>query len=306
MDKLNSMQHFVEVVNRGSFTRAAEKTGLSRSQISKSVMQLESFLGARLLNRTTRRISLTEIGQIFYERCAEILQEVEAAEAVAREMTDNPSGTLHLAAPTSFGVRHLQQLLPRYLQQYPDVQLKLSLSDRFIDVVEEGFDLVIRITELADSSLVSRRIAPCKRVFCASPGYLEQHGTPQVPQDLSIHRCLVYSNSLKPDTWELRGPGGLESVRINGPFCSDNGDVLQAAAVAGLGITLLPTFIVGEDLQAGRLHEVLQDYCPPEISIYAVFPSRKFMSAKVRSFIDFLASHFTDEPYWDSPAEDHG
>ncbi len=299
MDKLNSMQHFVEVVTRGSFTGAAEKTGLSRSQLSKSVMQLESFLGARLLNRTTRKISLTEIGEIFFERCTDILQEVEEAEAVAREMTDKPGGTLHLAAPTSFGVRHLQELLPQYLQAYPNVQLKLSLSDRFIDVVEEGFDLVIRITELADSSLISRRIAPCKRVLCASPEYLDRIGTPRVPQDLSIHRCLVYSNSLKPDTWELHGPDTVESVRINGPFCSDNGDVLQAAAVAGLGITLLPTFIVGEDLQSGRLQQVLEDYSPPEISINAVFPSRKFMSAKVRSFIDFLSSHYSDEPYWD-------
>ena len=300
MDRLNSMRLFVEVVNRGSFTGAAEKTGLSRAQLSKSVMQLESFLGARLLNRTTRKISLTETGQIYFERCTAILQEVEEAEAVAREMTDNPSGNLLLAAPTSFGVRHLENLIPQYLKKYPNMQISLSLNDRFVDVIAEGYDLVIRIAELADSSLISRRIAPCKRVFCASPDYLNNFGTPQVPQDLAIHRCLVYSNELKPDSWDLHGPEGIESVKINGPFCSDNGDVLRSAAVAGLGITLLPTFIVGPDLQAGRLQQVLSEYCPPEIAIYALFPSRKYLSAKVRSFIEFLTENFGDKPEWDS------
>lgn len=298
MDRLNSMRLFVEVVNRGSFTGAAEKTGLSRAQLSKSVMQLESFLGARLLNRTTRKISLTETGQIYFERCTAILQEVEEADAVAREMTDNPSGNLLLAAPTSFGVLHLQNLIPKYLKKYPNVQISLSLNDRFVDVIAEGFDLVIRIAELADSSLISRRIAPCKRVFCASPDYLNDYGTPQVPQDLAIHRCLVYSNDLKAGTWDLDGPQGIESVNVSGPFCSDNGDVIRSAAVTGLGITLLPTFIVGSDLQDGRLQQVLSDYCPPEISIYAVFPSRKYLSVKVRSFIEFLAENLS-QPQWD-------
>jgi len=299
MDKLNAMRLFVEVVNRGSFTQAAEKTGLSRAQISKSVMQLESFLGTRLLNRTTRKVSLTEIGQIYFDRCEAILQEVLEAEAVASEMTNVPSGNLLLAAPTSFGVLHLQELIPQYLKQYPNVQIRLSLSDRFIDVVAEGFDLVIRIAELADSSLISRHIAPCKRVFCASPDYLKKVGIPQVPQDLAIHQCLVYSNELKPGVWDLHAPEGVESVKISGPICSDNGDVLRSAAVAGLGITLLPTFIVGSDLKAGRLQQVLADYCPPEIAIYTVFPSRKFLSAKVRSFIEFLVDHYGDKPKWD-------
>jgi len=294
------MRLFVEVASRGSFTAAAEKTGLSRAQLSKSVMQLESFLGARLLNRTTRKISLTETGQIYFERCVSILQEVEEADSVAREMTDNPSGNLLLAAPTSFGVLHLQDLIPQYLKKYPNVQISLSLNDRFVDVIAEGFDLVIRIAQLADSSLISRRIAPCKRVFCASPDYLNNFGTPKVPQDLAIHRCLIYSNELKPDNWELHGPEGIESVRTNGPFCSDNGDLLRSAAVAGLGVTLLPTFIVGADLMAGRLRQVLSEYCPPEIAIYAVFPSRKYLSIKVRSFIEFLKDNFNDKPAWDN------
>jgi len=299
MDKVNSMATFVAVVNGASFTAAAEKLGVSRAQISKSVMQLEEHLGTRLLNRTTRRISLTEIGRIYYERCNTILQDIEEIEGIAREQTTIPHGRLTLGAPTSFGILHLKELIPQYLKQHPQVQISVNLTDRFIDVVSEGFDLVLRIAELADSSLIARKIAPCKRVFCASPTYINQYGTPNVPQDLAIHHCLLYSNELRPDTWLLHGPNGIESVKVNGPVCADNGDILRANAIAGLGITLLPTFIVGSDLKAGRLQQILPDYCPPEISIYAVFPSKRYLSAKVRTFVDFLSGHFGDNPDWD-------
>jgi DNA-binding transcriptional LysR family regulator len=299
MDKLNSMTIFVEVVKNEGFTAAAQKIGLSRAQISKSVMQLEAHLGTRLLNRTTRRVSLTETGRAYYERCKTILDDIEENEEIARQQTSTPHGTLTMSAPTSFGILHLQQALPAYLTQYPEVQISLSLTDRFIDVVAEGFDLVVRIAALEDSSLIARKIAPCKRVLCASPDYLRQQGIPKVPQDLAIHHCLVYSNELKPDTWVLHGATGVESVKVNGPVCADNGDILKAAAVAGLGITLLPTFIVGPDLREGKLQQILPDYCPPEISIYAVFPSRQYLSAKVRTFIDFLSAYFGDSPAWD-------
>ena len=289
----------MEVVNQEGFTAAAGKLGLSRAQISKSVMQLEQHLGTRLLNRTTRRVSLTEIGRIYYERCTAILSDIEEAESIAGEQTDKPHGTLKLGAPTSFGILQLNQAIPEYIKQHPQVQISLSLSDRFIDVVSEGFDLVLRIAALENSSLIARKLAPCKRVFCASPGYLGKNGIPQVPQDLAIHHCLVYSNDLKPDNWVLHGPCGKESVKVRGPVCADNGDVLKAAAVAGLGVALLPTFIVGPELHAGRLKQVLPDYCPPEISIYAVFPSRRYLSAKVRTFVDFLSRHFGDNPDWD-------
>jgi len=299
MDRLNSMAIFVEVVNGEGFTAAAEKIGLSRAQVSKSVKQLEEHLGTRLLNRTTRRISLTEIGRIYYERCKSILSDIEEIEGIASAQATKPHGTLMLSVPTSFGILHLNEAIPHYIKQYPQVQISLKLADRFIDVVSEGFDLVIRIAELEDSSLIARKIAPCKRVFCASPEYLKQHGTPKVPQDLAIHHCLVYSNELKPDTWVLNGPDGTESVKVNGPVCADNGDVLKAAALSGLGITLLPTFIVGADLCEGQLVQVLPNYCPPEISIYAVFPSRRYLSAKVRTFVDFLSNYFGDSPEWD-------
>jgi len=299
MDRLNSMTIFVEVVNGGGFTAAAEKIGLSRAQVSKSVKQLEEHLGTRLLNRTTRRISLTEIGRIYYERCKSVLSDIEEIEGIASAQATKPHGTLMLSAPTSFGILHLNEAIPQYIKHYPQVQISLKLADRFIDVVSEGFDLVIRIAELEDSSLIARKIAPCKRVFCASPEYLKQHGTPKVPQDLAIHHCLVYSNELKPDTWVLNGPNGTESVKVNGPVCADNGDILKTAALSGLGITLLPTFIVGADLCEGQLVQVLPNYCPPEISIYAVFPSRRYLSAKVRTFVDFLSDYFGDSPEWD-------
>lgn len=299
MDKLNSMTIFVEVVKNDGFTAAANKIGLSRAQISKSVMQLETHLGTRLLNRTTRRISLTEAGRIYYERCKAILHDIEEIEEIAGEQTTKPHGTLSLSAPTSFGILHLKDALPAYIKQYPQVQISLSLADRFIDVVSEGFDLVVRIADLEDSSLVARKIAPCKRVLCASPEYLKHHGIPKVPQDLAIHHCLIYANESKPDTWVLHGPTGIESIKVNGPVCADNGDILKAAAVAGLGITLLPTFIVGPDLCEGRLQQVLPEFCPPEISIYAVFPSRRYLSAKVRTFIDFLSAFFGANPAWD-------
>lgn len=299
MDRLNSMTIFVQVVEKEGFTAASEKLGLSRAQISKSVMQLEKHLGARLLNRTTRRVSLTETGRIYYERCKLILNDIEEMEGVAGEQTSSPHGTLTLSAPTSFGILQLQKVIPEYIKHYPNVKISLSLADRFIDVVSEGFDVGIRIAKLEDSSLIARKIAPCKQVFCASPEYLNKKGTPKVPIDLALHPCLVYSNDLKPDTWFLHGPEGIQSIKVSGPVCADNGDVLKEAAVAGLGVTLLPTFIVGADIKSGSLQQILSDYHPPEISVYAVFPSHRYLSAKVRTFVNFLSEYFGDEPDWD-------
>lgn len=295
MDRLTGMSTFVEVVNAGGFAAAAQRLGVSRAQVSKAVMRLEAHLGTRLLNRTTRRISLTETGRVYYERCREILEEIDEVERIAGEQSDRPRGRLTVSAPTSFGILHLKQLIPEYITAYPEVQVSLSLSDRFVDVVAEGFDLAIRIGELEDSSLIARRIAPSRRVFCASPDYLARQGTPKVPQDLAIHACLIYANDLKPDTWTLHGPRGTESVRVNGPVCADNGDILRASALAGLGVTLLPTFIVGPDLASGRLQQVLHTYCPADISIHAVYPSRRHLSAKVRTFVEFLVRQFGND-----------
>ncbi len=299
MDKLNSMKTFVEVVDNEVFTAAAAKIGLSRAQVSKSVMALEAHLGTRLLNRTTRQVSLTDIGRLYYERSKAILDEIDEIEDLAGQQSSRARGTLTIAAPTSFGVLHLNNAIAGYLKQYTEMRISLSLNDRFVDVVSEGFDLAIRIAELEDSSLIARRIAPCKRVLVASPDYLHNNGAPKVPQDLAGHRCLVYSNDLRPGSWTVSSDAGTESVRVNGPVCADNGDVLKDAAVAGLGVALLPTFIVGPELRAGRLLQVLEPYRPGDLSVYAVFPSRRYVPARVRTFVDYLADCFGDKPDWD-------
>ncbi len=299
MDKLKYMAIFVEVANGEGFTAAAELMGLSRAQVSKAVIQLETHLGSRLLNRTTRRVSLTEIGRIYYERCKAILCDISEVEAIASEQSVTPNGVLRLSASTSFAVLHLSKAIPLYLKQYPGVQISLSLADRQVDIISEGYDLALRIAKMEDSSLIARKLAPCKRVFCASPEYLAKNGTPLKPQNLKSHQCLIYLNDPNPNTWTLHGTKKTESVKINGPISADNGDVLKAAALNSLGVGLFPTFIVGPDIRARRLTQVLADYCPPEISIYAVFPSRRYMSAKVRTFIDFLSHYFGENPSWD-------
>ena len=298
MDRLQAMSVFVGVVEAGGFSAASARLGLSRAGVSKSVRQLEDRLGTRLLNRTTRRVSTTESGRVFYARCKDILAEIAEAESVASRLTSEPKGLLRVNAPLSFGTLHLGPAVAAYCQRYPQVQVSLALNDRFVDVVAEGFDVVVRITQLEDSSLVARRVAPCRLQLCAAPAYLSQRGRPQVPQDLALHACLVYTNSPTGDSWSLTGPAGEETVRVNGPICADNGEVLRSAALAGLGITLQPSFIVGRDIATGRLEPVLTAYRPREIAVYAVFPTRRYLSAKVRTFVEFLHSHFDTLPDW--------
>ena len=300
MDRISNMTQFVAVVDTGSFTNAAERIGVSRAAISKSVQQLEKHLGARLLQRTTRRTRLTETGKIYYERCKAILNDIAEAEAVATELTVEPRGKLTINAPTSFGVMHLGASVAAYCRKFPGVQVHISLTDRFVDVITEGVDVVIRIAELEDSRLIARKIAPCRRVLCASPAYLSASGTPAVARDLNLHQCLFYTNPPNANAWTLKGPNGSETIRVSGPLCADNGELLRIAAVGGLGIALLPTFIVGDDLASGRLVTVLDDYCPPEIEIHAVYPSRRYLSAKVRTFVDFLPQYFGKQPSWDN------
>ncbi len=299
MDRLNGMTTFVEVVKSGSFTLAADNLNLSRAQVSKTIMQLEAHLDTRLLNRTTRTISLNEIGKIYYERCLTILQDIDDIEDITRQQTSKPKGSLRMSVPTSFGLLHLNEAIPEYIKQYPDVNIELSLADRFIDVVAEGYDLVIRIGELNDSGLIARKLAPCRRVFCATPEYLEKHGKPEVPKDLTKHNCLIYTNEQSADTWTIKGPKKTESVKITGSLCSDNGQILRDAALADLGIVILPTFIIGDDIIKGDLQQILPEYYFPEISLYVVFPSRRYLSAKVRTFIDFLSDYFEQTPSYD-------
>lgn len=300
MDRLSAMEIFVRVAETGSFTKAAEQLGLSTSAVSKQVIALEQRLGARLLNRTTRRVGLTEVGTDYYERCRRIAAEVEAAEQAVTHLHATPRGRLKVAAPVSFGALHLAPALPALLDRCPELGIELGLNDRFVDLIEEGFDVAVRIGALADSSLIQRRLAPCRRVVCGAPAYFDAKGVPASPDDLDPDDCLGYAPALGRAAWRLRRDGRDYTVPEAGRLQVDNGDALAAALRAGAGVALLPTFIVGPDLKAGRLQAVLTDYQTPEIAVHAVYPENRHLTAKVRVFVDFLAECFGPEPYWDS------
>ncbi|MGE5145123.1 MAG: LysR family transcriptional regulator [Candidatus Eiseniibacteriota bacterium] len=301
MDRLSSLRIFTKVVEEASFTGAAEKLGLSRALVSKAVIELERDLGARLLERTTRRVKVNEVGAAYYERAQRILGELDEADASVRLLHDAPRGTLRVSAPLSFALLHLKPIVTAYLARNPEVVLSLSLNDRFVDLIDEGFDVAIRISALESSSLVARKIAPARRVLVAAPDYLKKHGTPKTPADLARHRCLPYvaGAAARHEEWRLTGPDGEHVIRATGPLAANNGDMLHCAATDGLGIALLPTFIVGADLQAGKLETVLPDYTPGDFGIYAVYPPNRQLAAKVRVFIDLLVAHFGKRPRWD-------
>lgn len=300
MDRLTSMSVFTSVVEHENFTAAAEHLNMSRASASKHISALEDCLGGRLLNRTTRRISLTEAGKAYYERCKQILDDVEEAECVVTGFSSEPRGQLRINAPMSFGTRQLGGIVSRFCQAQPAIHIDLSLNDRFVDVVEEGYDLVIRIGQLEDSSLVARKLAPCHRILCASPDYLAAHGYPSSPEALSQHNCLHYSLLESDKHWILNAPDGTEHpVTIQPSLVANNGDVLCNAAIDGLGIVMQPTFIVGDAIRAGKLEIILPDYRPKVIGLYAIYPSNRHLSAKVRAFIDFVVEEISEQPVWD-------
>lgn len=299
MDKLDAMNAFVKVVALGSYAEAGRALGLTRSAVSKAVMELEQLLGARLLDRTTRRVSATEAGLAYYESCVDIVARVEETEMQVSRLHDEPKGVLKLNAPVSFGVLHLGPLMAAFMGEYPDLKIELTLNDRFIDPIEEGADVTIRIGILADSSLIARRIAPARRVLVAAPEYLSRHGAPTTPDDLVKHRCLNYGHTTTLQRWQLMRDGEVQSVSINSVLCSNNGDVLRTAAVSGQGISQLPTFLVGPDIKARRLKIVLPDYPPTELGVFALYAPNRYLAAKTRMLIDFLASRFGERPAWD-------
>ncbi len=299
MDKLDAMQAFTKVVASGSYAEAARQLGLTRSAVSKGVIELEQILGARLLDRTTRKVGPTEAGLAYYERCLAILADIEETELQVSQLHDEPRGTLKLNAPMSFGILHVGRAIADFMAAYPNIKVELFLNDRFVDPIEEGFDLTIRIAELDDSSLIARKLAPGRRVLAASPEYISAYGEPETPDDLANHSCLNYGHTTVLQRWQLIHNGKDLTAPINSRLCSNNGDVLRVAALAGQGITLLPTFLVGNDIQAGRLHVVLPDYPPTELGIYALYAPNKYLAAKVRVLIDFLVDRFGPEPPWD-------
>lgn len=299
MQDLNAMLVFARVVEEGGFSAAAEKLALSKSAISKQVAKLEDQLGVRLLNRTTRRISLTEAGELFFVRAQEVVAAAEAAEQAATSLQDAPRGTLRLNAPVSFGQRHLGPAIPEFLFGYPDLSIDMTLTDRFVDLVKEGYDMAIRIGNMPDSSLIQRRLCDIRPMVLASPDYLVRRGTPQTPVELSKHSCLCYAYQATGDEWRFAGPEGVIRVRVSGQMRANNGDMLMEAAIAGMGIAQLPSFICSEAVRDGRLVPILTDYTLPPAAIHAVYPHARHVSTKVRAFVDFLAQRFGSKPYWD-------
>lgn len=300
MDRLAMMEAFVRVAELRSFSAAALRLRRSKSLVSRQVAALETELGVRLLHRTTRALTLTEAGQGYFARATDILADVEEADRCVTELQAAPRGHLRVDAPTSFGVLHLVPAITGFFCRYPEIDIDLSLTDRFIDLVDEGVDVAIRIGRLADSSLVARRIAPARRVICGSPTYLEAFGRPQTPDDLKNHRCLAYTNMTLAQDWPLVAADGRPwPVEIAGRLRINNGDALRAAALRGLGLVSLPSFIVGADIQSGSLVSVLSDYLNQDMAIHAVYPHARHLSPKVRAFVDFLVEQIGPRPYWD-------
>jgi len=299
MDKLQAMQLFTRVVDAGSFTAGAEQMGISRALASKLIQTLEDNLGVRLLNRTTRRISLTDPGKSYYQRASEILVQLAEAEAEAAELQVEPRGRMRVSAPISFAVRHLAPALADFQRRFPRVELELGLNDRLVDIVDEGYDLAIRISRLADSSLVARRIASASMVVVASPEYLARAGTPNHPDELAGHSLLIYTLTPKPEEWTFVRGAETVAVRLKGRLFVNNGDYIEAAAIGGGGIGLLPTFIAFDALKKGRLVQVLGEWPVPDIGIHAVYPQTRALPAKTRVLIDFLVERFGPVPCWE-------
>jgi DNA-binding transcriptional LysR family regulator len=297
------MAVFVRVAELGSFSAAARQLGLSKSAASKHVTALEERLGVRLLHRTTRRLALTEVGSVYRDYCARIVQEIEEAELTATRHAVEPRGRLKVNAPMTFGFLHLGPMLPAFLARYPGIEIELTLNDRFVDLLEEGYDVAVRIGRLADSSLVARRFATARFVCAASPAYLAAAGAPHAPDDLARCNCLGYSYRRQPDGWQFsRGEERL-TVRARGNLQANNGDALRAAACAGLGVVYLPDFILGEDLARGRLIRLLPDWGTPDIPIHAVFPPQRHAFARLRVFVDFLVERLGRGDGWSRAAE---
>jgi DNA-binding transcriptional LysR family regulator len=300
MDRFENMQTFVSVVETGGISAAADRMKIAKSAVSRRIGELEDRLGVRLFHRTTRRFSLTESGRSFHQHCLRILADLDEVEQSLSSDDAALKGTLKIAAPLSFGLRHLAPIINEFMESHPQLLLDLDLSDRQIDLIEEGIDVAIRIGRLADSSLIARRLAPIRSVVCASPSYLERFGIPQTAQDLSIHQCLRYSNLVEKERWQYQAPDGSSgSVKVPIRMLANSGDYLLEAALAGLGIVVEPVFIAYEAIEQGRLIPVLTDYSWSDAAAYAVYPTTRHLSRRVRVMIDFLLERFGEAPYWD-------
>lgn len=296
------MTTFVHVVEAQSFSDASRRLGVAKSVVSRRIARLEARLGASLFHRSTRRLSLTEIGQAYYERSRRILADLAEADDIARHLQADLRGKLRVAAPMSFGIRHLSSAIADFLAMHPQLDIELDLNDRRVDLVSEGYDFAVRIGKLPDSTLVARTLAPCRHLVCASPAYLAERGLPSRPADLADerHDCLVYSNRAVGEQWRFRIDGEWRTVKAHvGRLGVNNGEVLQTALLAGLGVAALPTFLVGDAIRDGRLVQLLAEHPLESPDIYAVWPPARQLSAKVRALVDFLSARLGPVPYWD-------
>jgi DNA-binding transcriptional LysR family regulator len=299
MDHLADLAVFARVVEANSFSAAAASLRLSKSAVSKQIARLEQRLGAQLLQRTTRKLTLTETGRIVLDHAQRVLIEAEAAEAAVQNLQTAPRGQLRVNLPMSFGLAYVTPLLPELLSKYPELHIDLTFNDRRVDLLEEDVDVAIRIGELADSTLTVRRLAPARFITCASEAYLRKAGVPLKPSDLQQHECLIYKYLPEPFLWRYEGPGGPWSVKVSGRLHANNGEALRDAAVAGHGVVRSPSFIVGPDIAAGRLVPILEAYEPASFGIYAVYPAQRYLTPKLRAFIDFLVERFGPRPPWE-------
>ncbi|NDF13444.1 MAG: LysR family transcriptional regulator, partial [Proteobacteria bacterium] len=302
MDITGRIQIFVSVVKHQSFAEAARSLGITTSAVSKQVQTLEDSLGVKLLHRTTRRLNLTEEGALYFERVSRIVEDLEEAERLVQNTKAHPTGVLKVNAPITFATYHLAKPLADFAKACPDIEMQIDLSDRYVDLIEEGYDVAIRIGILQDSSLIARKLAPCHIPLYASPEYLKKHGTPKTPADLKDHTFIGYTmQQKKDDEWQYKAPDGkIGKVPITTRINSNNGEMMLAAACAGLGIIKLPSFMIANEVKSGRLKPVLPGYeIHPERNIYAVFPENRYLSNKVRTFVNFLSDTFKGTPEWD-------
>lgn len=301
MADLNDMVVFAQVVAANGFTEAARRLGVSKSSVSKSITRLEHALGVRLLNRSTRGMSLTEVGTAYHEHCVRIADEAAQAADLVGELRSQPRGVLKITCPVAFGRLHVAPAVASYLAQNPQLRIELATTDRVVDLVSEGFDIAIRIRHEPSPQLVARELAVVRRVICATPGYFARFGIPATPQELTRHNCLHYTHFGSHAQWRLQGAAGTVVVPVNGALRVNDDDVLSRAVLEGLGIALLPTFIVSRELRSGLLQRVLPDFAPLERHIYAVHLPNSHLPAKVRGFVDFLHARIGIVPYWDRP-----
>jgi len=300
MDRAAEMEVFVKVAEELSFSAAARGLNQTPSAVSRQIARLEDRLGVRLFNRTTRRISLTDLGIAFHERCTRILADMEEAERAVSQLDAAPRGRLRVTSSIAFAQYQLVPVLPTFLEQYPEVQIDLVLSDTIVDMIDEQVDLAVRIARLPDSAMIARKLADNRRAVVAAPSYLQRRGRPQNPADLAQHDCLLFSNAPTLNTWHFDGPDGRQSVHVKGRFEANSGFAIYEAAIQGLGIARLSTFLIGEDIRAGRLVRLMETWPDDaDSSIYAVYPHRRHLSPKVRAFVDFLAGRFGPTPPWE-------